>query len=57
MFEQLMNYQNNCLCDMLPPYDPITEVDLVARVTLIVGVTAAIIVAGILVKMAEKNNS
>ena len=62
---QLMNYQNS-LCDMLPPYGPATTGDLILRVTtgtlilritIIVGVAAAIVVAGILIKRAEKKNS
>ncbi len=50
---QLMNYQNS-LCDMLPPYGPITTVDLILRVAMLVGVAAAIITAGILVKRGKK---
>lgn len=56
--QQLLNYQNNYLCDMLTPLSPpATTGDLILRVTMIFGVAAAIIVAGILIKRAEKKNS
>ncbi len=54
---QLINYQNS-LCDVAVPFSPpATTGTLILRITIIVGVVAAIVVAGILIKRASKKNS
>jgi hypothetical protein len=58
MLDQFMNYQNSCLCDVATPFSlPAITGDFMLRVTLIVGVVAAIIVAEILIKRSAKKNS
>ena len=53
-----MNYKNNRLCDLaIPLRPPATTSTIILRVIMFVGVAAAIVVAGILVKISEKKNS
>lgn len=57
MLNHLINYHNSSLCDMMVYLPPATKGELFLRCAMVIGVTTSIIVAGILVKRAERKNA